>query len=104
MTKRRNPYTDPDDIFPTEEELVAARPLIEADAALASRIIGDDPALEAEARAAAEAFHRRRGRPRVTNPKAQVSLRLDPEVIEKFRATGPGWQSRINEVLKKARV
>jgi uncharacterized protein (DUF4415 family) len=43
------------------------------------------------------------GRPRGSNKQA-VSLRLDREVIEKFRATGPGWQSRINEALRRARV
>jgi uncharacterized protein (DUF4415 family) len=31
-----------------------------------------------------------------------VSLRLDVEVVEKFRASGPGWQGRINDVLRKA--
>jgi uncharacterized protein (DUF4415 family) len=30
-----------------------------------------------------------------------ISIRLDQEVIAKFKATGPGWQSRINEVLRK---
>jgi uncharacterized protein (DUF4415 family) len=30
-----------------------------------------------------------------------VTLRLDPKVIEHFRASGPGWQSRINDTLKK---
>jgi uncharacterized protein (DUF4415 family) len=30
-----------------------------------------------------------------------VSLRPDPEVIERFRATGPVWQSRINQVLRE---
>ena len=34
--------------------------------------------------------------------KAAVSLRLDREIVEHFKAGGPGWQSRINEVLKKA--
>lgn len=43
------------------------------------------------------------GRPRGSNKRA-VSLRLDREVIEKFKATGPGWQTRINEALKRARV
>ena len=42
------------------------------------------------------------GRPRSDNPKKQVTLRLDPDVIEKFRATGKGWQSRINAELRKA--
>jgi uncharacterized protein (DUF4415 family) len=34
--------------------------------------------------------------------KEQVTLRLDPDVIERFRADGPGWQGRINGVLRKA--
>ena len=42
------------------------------------------------------------GRPPSDNPKKQVTLRLDPEVIEGFRATGKGWQSRINAELSKA--
>ena len=42
------------------------------------------------------------GRPRSENPKKQVTLRLDPEVVEGFRATGKGWQSRINAELRKA--
>lgn len=44
----------------------------------------------------------RRGRPRLDNPKRQVTLRLDADVLEGFRETGPGWQGRINEALKKA--
>ncbi len=42
------------------------------------------------------------GRPLSENPKKQVTLRLDPDVLEKFRATGRGWQSRINAELRKA--
>lgn len=42
------------------------------------------------------------GRPVSENPKKQVTLRLDPDVVEKFRATGKGWQSRINAELRKA--
>ena len=37
-------------------------------------------------------------------PRQQISLRLDPDVVAKFKATGKGWQSRINEILKKAKV
>jgi uncharacterized protein (DUF4415 family) len=44
----------------------------------------------------------KRGRPRAVEPKQQVTLRLDPIVVERFRASGPGWQSRINEILRKA--
>ena len=44
----------------------------------------------------------RRGRPKSDAPKEALSLRLDPDVIAHYRATGPGWQSRINETLRKA--
>jgi uncharacterized protein (DUF4415 family) len=49
---------------------------------------------------------RRRGErgPQKTPTKQQVTLRLDREVIERFRSTGEGWQSRINDALRKARV
>ena len=42
------------------------------------------------------------GRPIAENPKRQVTLRLDPDVLERFRASGKGWQSRINAELRKA--
>jgi hypothetical protein len=44
----------------------------------------------------------KRGRPpQGSGPKVQQSLRLSPEVLEHFRATGPGWQARIDEVLRR---
>jgi uncharacterized protein (DUF4415 family) len=44
----------------------------------------------------------RAGRPPVgAVPKQQVSLRLDQDVVSWFRAQGAGWQTRINEVLKR---
>ena len=42
------------------------------------------------------------GRPKKVAPKEAVNIRLDPDVLEHFRAGGPGWQSRINEALRKA--
>lgn len=39
------------------------------------------------------------GRPRSENPKRHITLRLSPEVIDHFRATGPGWQGRIDRAL-----
>lgn len=45
----------------------------------------------------------RKGRgPNKSPTKKLVSLRLSPEVIEHFRSTGAGWQSRIDETLRKA--
>ena len=43
----------------------------------------------------------RGGRPRGSN-KEQVSLRIDSDVLARFRAAGPGWQTRINEALRRA--
>ena len=43
----------------------------------------------------------RRGRPKSASPKEAVNLRLDADVLKYFRNTGPGWQSRINEALRK---
>ena len=37
-----------------------------------------------------------------SDAKRSISLRLDPDVLEGWRATGPGWQSRMNEALRKA--
>jgi uncharacterized protein (DUF4415 family) len=44
----------------------------------------------------------RPGRPKSTDPKQQVTLRLDRAVLQKLRESGPGWQSRVNEILRKA--
>lgn len=44
----------------------------------------------------------RRGRPRLENPKRQVTVRLDHDVLETLRSSGPGWQGRMNEILKLA--
>jgi uncharacterized protein (DUF4415 family) len=41
-----------------------------------------------------------RGRPKSAAAKQLTSLRLDPAVLAAFRASGPGWQTRVNAVLK----
>ena len=68
----------------TEEEMHQARPFTEAFPAMA------------------ESIRRGRGRPRAENMKQQITLRLDADVIERFRAGGPGWHSRINDALRKS--
>lgn len=60
-------------------------------------------ALEQALREREERLARLRG-PQVAPVKQQVTLRLDPDVLAKFRATGRGWQGRINAVLKAAAV
>jgi uncharacterized protein (DUF4415 family) len=43
---------------------------------------------------------RGRGRPAAAMKRPTLNMRVDAEVLEAFKATGPGWQTRINEVLK----
>ena len=42
------------------------------------------------------------GRPRSPNPKRLISIRLTEDVIERWRATGPGWQTRMAERLSRS--
>ncbi len=44
------------------------------------------------------------GRPVSANPRKLISLRLPADVIERWRATGPGWQTRMAAQLEKAPV
>jgi uncharacterized protein (DUF4415 family) len=45
-----------------------------------------------------------RGRPKAAETKVPVTLRLDRDVVEAFKAGGSGWQTRMNAALKKAAV
>lgn len=76
--------SDPDAPEATDEQIAEAKPFAEAFPALADKMrknVG--------------------GRPRSANPKVPVSIRLDQEVVTKLKATGPGWQSRVNEMLRR---
>jgi len=44
---------------------------------------------------------KRVGRPKSENPKIAISIRLPPDVLERWRATGIGWQTRMANVLSK---
>jgi uncharacterized protein (DUF4415 family) len=44
----------------------------------------------------------KRGRPRLEHPKRQITLRLDSDLVDRLRDSGPGWQSRVNAILRKA--
>lgn len=48
---------------------------------------------------AKEMLKLKRGRPVADKRKELVSVRYDPEVLEAFRASGPGWQARLNAAL-----
>ena len=48
-------------------------------------------------------FTRPRGRPKSPAPKAAVTLRLDPETVAAFEASGPDWRRRMAEILDHAK-
>lgn len=77
---------DPEDWEASDDDLAKAKPFTEMFPELA------------------ESIRRSRGRPPIEKPKRVVSIRLDQDVVSKFKATGKGWQARINDVLKRAKV
>lgn len=44
----------------------------------------------------------RGGRPKSEIRKVSVTIRLDPHIVEAFKATGAGWQTRMNDALARA--
>ena len=78
---------DPDNTEWTEEDFRKAKPFREALPELAAAI---------------DRAKTKRGRPTVDSPKQQISVRLDPDLIQHYKSTGKGWQSRMNDDLRKA--
>jgi uncharacterized protein (DUF4415 family) len=66
----------------------------------------DAPLLTAEWAEGADLYHGttliRRGRPKSDAPKQQVSIRLDADLLDRLKASGKGWQGRVNDMLRKA--
>lgn len=77
--------SDPDAPEATDAQLAQGKPFAEAFPALAEKMRKNMG-----------------GRPRSENPKVAVSLRLDPDVVSRFKADGPGWQTRMNAALRQA--
>jgi uncharacterized protein (DUF4415 family) len=76
-------------------------PTAEEDEAINRAIAADPDTFEVPA----EAFKQMkrlgsRGRPRLESPKVLLSIRYDADIIERFRATGEGWQTRMNDALR----
>lgn len=71
-----------------------ARPLTDEDLAQFR------PAYEVIPEFVAKMMRQKRGRPPAETPKKQVTLRLDQDVVDHFKAGGPGWQTRINDALR----
>jgi uncharacterized protein (DUF4415 family) len=90
MSTKRKPSTwiDPDD----------APAWTAADFATAEHRIGPAKATPEVARAAMA--KRLRGRPKAAQTKVAVKLRLDPDIVAALRATGEGWQTRVNDALR----
>ncbi|MBN9478186.1 MAG: BrnA antitoxin family protein [Burkholderiales bacterium] len=57
------------------------------------------PLTRQEMEAGVEEARKRRGRP-TGSSKSATTIRLDEEVLAAFRATGRGWQTRMNNALK----
>ena len=51
--------------------------------------------------ASAEMLKPRRGRPPLAQPKKHVNIRLDADIVQSFRRTGAGWQTRLNDALRE---
>jgi uncharacterized protein (DUF4415 family) len=43
-----------------------------------------------------------RGRPRLARPKAALTVRVDADALDAFKASGQSWQTRINDLLREA--
>ena len=60
----------------------------------------DRPATKEELNTAMESYRAKRGRPVGSGTKEQVAIRLDRDIREAFRASGTGWQTRMNSALR----
>jgi len=60
--------------------------------------VGNKPVSRPEAR---QEEARRRGRPAGSGGKVSTTIRFDAEILDAFKATGDGWQTRMNDVLKE---
>jgi uncharacterized protein (DUF4415 family) len=47
------------------------------------------------------ALKNRGGRPKSAAPKIQTAIRFDPDVLEQLKATGRGWQTRVNDAMRE---
>ena len=77
-------------------------PTPEEDAAIVAAALSDPDAqpLTDEQLAAMVPLRSLRGRPKLESKKLLLSVRYSPEVVAFFKATGEGWQSRMDGVLK----
>jgi uncharacterized protein (DUF4415 family) len=63
--------------------------------------VGGKPVSRAKGMRAFARALRKAGRPKSANPREQIALRLPPQTVARWRASGPGWQTRMAEVLAR---
>ncbi|PMS37901.1 uncharacterized protein (DUF4415 family) [Trinickia symbiotica] len=80
----------------TQRKLIRNTP--EEDAAIL-RGIAEDPDTYIPSDEEFAQMKPRGGRPKLANPKVSVTIRYDADIIERFRASGEGWQTRMNDAL-----
>lgn len=76
-------------------------PAPEEDAAITAAALTDPDNLPLTDAELAQ-FKPLRGRPRAMVKRPMVSMRMDPDVLERLQASGPGWQTRVNALLREA--
>jgi uncharacterized protein (DUF4415 family) len=88
----------------TSEQMRLARRRGESrtDWARVRREAGKGPGAAATNRHIGELIERKRGRPVVGEPKTAISLRIPNSILARWKATGPGWQTRMAKALDKA--
>ena len=92
-------------ILKTKSGRILQVPTLAQDAAINAVAASDpDAPLLTDAQWAQVQPQLKRGRPLGSGSKTQVTLRIDTDVLNKFKATGAGWQSRINEALKTIEI
>ena len=86
----------------TRSGRVLVLPTPEEDAVITAAAMSDPDAqpLTDEEWADVKPLARRRGRPLGSGSKVQVTLRIDADVVTKFKAEGSGWQTRMSDALK----
>ncbi|HFW4798935.1 TPA: BrnA antitoxin family protein [Salmonella enterica subsp. diarizonae serovar 60-67:z35:-] len=86
----------PGTIFPSDEEDAKLREAAKSDP---DTMLLEDEAVKLVPYSQLKSL-RRKGRPVSDCPKVSVNVRYSPEVVDAFRATGSGWQTRMNAALK----
>ncbi len=102
------PKLKPGTIIPNDDETAAINAGIDAD--VEARELdsvwhkGAKPASEVlapQTYAALVALSRPRGRPKADATKVFTAIRLDADLLEAFKSTGKGWQTRVNAALRQ---